>query len=728
MKVKLKQKKNSIGYKIIMLMLFVSLTGLAFSIIVSLANMLAIRSSYLATNRTLEEEVSGRSEDALLAQMQQNLRSLATDRTSVNAASSLERYLGIVQNLSGYITSLYQEPEAFRSQKVYGPSPENGGTYTLQFYTESDVPAEDVQEEADLLGNVEYIFDPVIRNNEDVITTIYLATESGILLSYDPDSDRANSPYYDFKETEWYQAVMKEGKPLYTDVYKGAYGWGLMTTCAAPFYGADGEITGVVCIDLQLEDIQRELVSVDISEHASAYLVDRYGNLIAGPDVDYSTESFRQLSELNSSPEFEKVAAGILAQENGVSEVEGKFYAYAPIDHVDWSLIIIVPKEDILQPVTEMLDTINGEMEESSTFISRRIMAAVVSLILVLLLSVALIVYMAVRFTGRLVEPLQSMRRQVRVISGGELDVRVKVESDDEVGELAEEFNQMASSLKEHIEQIRMVTAEKERIGAELSVAKQIQANMLPNIFPPFPERTEFDIYASMTPAREVGGDFYDFFLVDEDHLAVVMADVSGKGVPAALFMVIAKTLIKDCVQMGRGPAEAFAEVNNKLCESNDEGMFVTAWLGLLEISTGKMAYVNAGHNPPLIGKKKEGFAYLKMRPGFVLAGMEDMSYKSGELFLEEGDVLFLYTDGVTEAARKDNVLYGEERLRQILNAHTGKRAEELVRAVGEDIGNFVEGADQFDDITMLALQITESRDARKEGAYEVKDSESNPG
>ena len=148
-----------------------------------------------------------------------------------------------------------------------------------------------------------------------------------------------------------------------------------MTTCAAPFYGADGEITGVVCIDLQLEDIQRELVSVDISEHASAYLVDRYGNLIAGPDVDYSTESFRQLSELNSSPEFEKVAAGILAQENGVSEVEGKFYAYAPIDHVDWSLIIIVPKEDILQPVTEMLDTINGEMEESSTFISRRIMA-----------------------------------------------------------------------------------------------------------------------------------------------------------------------------------------------------------------------------------------------------------------------------------------------------------------------------------------------------------------
>ena len=314
------------------------------------------------------------------------------------------------------------------------------------------------------------------------------------------------------------------------------------------------------------------------------------------------------------------------------------------------------------------------------------------------------------------------------MISGGELDVRVKVESDDEVGELAEEFNQMASSLKEHIEQIRMVTAEKERIGAELSVAKQIQANMLPNIFPPFPERTEFDIYASMTPAREVGGDFYDFFLVDEDHLAVVMADVSGKGVPAALFMVIAKTLIKDCVQMGRGPAEAFAEVNNKLCESNDEGMFVTAWLGLLEISTGKMAYVNAGHNPPLIGKKKEGFAYLKMRPGFVLAGMEDMSYKSGELFLEEGDVLFLYTDGVTEAARKDNELYGEERLRQILNAHTGKRAEELVRAVGEDIGNFVEGADQFDDITMLALQITESRDARKEGAYEVKDSESNPG
>ena len=247
-------------------------------------------------------------------------------------------------------------------------------------------------------------------------------------------------------------------------------------------------------------------------------------------------------------------------------------------------------------------------------------------------------------------------------------------------------------------------STEKQQIASELSVATHIQTSMLPCIFPAFPERTEFDIYATMNPAKEVGGDFYDFFLVDDDHLAVVIADVSGKGVPAALFMVIAKTLIKDHAQQGTQPEEVFTEVNRLLCEANDEGMFVTAWMGVLELSTGHLAYVNAGHNPPLLrhGGKYE---FLRTRSGFILAGMEGMRYRPASLELSPGDAVYLYTDGVTEAANESKQLYGDQRLFDTLNAHADSGPETLLKIVKDDVDAFVGDAPQFDDITMLGLR-----------------------
>ena len=247
-------------------------------------------------------------------------------------------------------------------------------------------------------------------------------------------------------------------------------------------------------------------------------------------------------------------------------------------------------------------------------------------------------------------------------------------------------------------------STEKQQIASELSVATHIQTSMLPCIFPAFPERTEFDIYATMNPAKEVGGDFYDFFLVDDDHLAVVIADVSGKGVPAALFMVIAKTLIKDHAQQGTQPEEVFTEVNRLLCEANDEGMFVTAWMGVLELSTGHLSYVNAGHNPPLL-RSGGKYEFLRTRSGFILAGMEGMRYRPASLDLTPGDALYLYTDGVTEAANEDRHLYGDQRLCEILNAHADSGPETLLKIVKDDVDKFVGTAPQFDDITMLGLR-----------------------
>ena len=286
--------------------------------------------------------------------------------------------------------------------------------------------------------------------------------------------------------------------------------------------------------------------------------------------------------------------------------------------------------------------------------------------------------------------------------------IQFSIKTGNEIEELFESFSQMYYEMIEYIEKLSAVTAEKERIGAELDVATQIQASMLPCIFPAFPDRDELDIYATMTPAKEVGGDFYDFFMVDKQNVAMVIADVSGKGVPAALFMVIGKTLIKDHTQPGRDLGEVFTEVNNILCESNDNGMFITAFEGILNLVTGEFRYVNAGHEMPYIYRKGGAYEAYKIRPGFVLAGMENIQYKEHKIQLEVGDRIFQYTDGVTEATDKDNQLYGMERLCKVLNEQchnsSPKETLELVKA---DIDAFVAGNDQFDDITMLCLEYT---------------------
>lgn len=291
------------------------------------------------------------------------------------------------------------------------------------------------------------------------------------------------------------------------------------------------------------------------------------------------------------------------------------------------------------------------------------------------------------------------------------------VRSHDELGLLCDALKQMEHNLLGYIENLKSVTAERERIGAELDVATHIQKSMLPCIFPAFPERKEFDIYATMDPAKEVGGDFYDFFMVDEHHLAIVMADVSGKGVPAALFMVIGKTLIKDHTVPGKDLGEVFKEVNRLLCESNSEGLFITAFEGVLDLVTGEFRFVNAGHEMPFLYRAGGEFQPEKVRPGFVLAGMEQTRYRAGSIMLGVGDKVFQYTDGVTEATNGGNELYGMERLKSVLNANREKSPAEILPQVKQDIDDFVGAAPQFDDITMLCLEYKQKAEETDERA-----------
>ena len=303
---------------------------------------------------------------------------------------------------------------------------------------------------------------------------------------------------------------------------------------------------------------------------------------------------------------------------------------------------------------------------------------------------------------------LEKINQSLEQITEGDLDVVVNVRNNAEFVILSDSINATVVTLKHYIDEAS------EKMEQELKLAKDIQYSSLPNVFPAYPNRKEFDIYALMDTAKEVGGDFYDFYLLGDKHLAFLIADVSGKGIPAALFMMRAKTVIKSLTEAGNPVNDVFTLSNKKLCENNDAEMFVTGWMGILNLETGLIEYANAGHNPPLVRKKNGNFEYLKSRPGFVLGGMEGVRYKKNELQLEPGDEIFLYTDGVTEATDKYETLYSEERLQNFMNSIRNADSETLCRMIRSDINRFVGTAPQFDDITMLSLQYKGGPDNEK--------------
>ncbi|MCR5725183.1 MAG: SpoIIE family protein phosphatase [Treponema sp.] len=280
-----------------------------------------------------------------------------------------------------------------------------------------------------------------------------------------------------------------------------------------------------------------------------------------------------------------------------------------------------------------------------------------------------------------------------------------KIRGKNELAVLARSVEKMSADTKRYIEDLTHITAEKERIGAELNVATQIQADMLPRVFPPYENHPEIELFASMQPAKEVGGDFYDFFLADDDHFAVVVGDVSGKGVPASLFMVIAKTLIHNAAMHSLRPGDILQNINSQLCEGNDAGLFVTCWLGILTLSTGELVFCNAGHNQPIVCQNGS-FRFLDTQPNLMLAAMEGMPYTEHRLTLAQGDRIFIYTDGVTEATDAGNQLYGEERLLDAISKTAGMTSREVLAEIRKDIDSFVQAAPQFDDITMLEMCI----------------------
>ena len=307
-------------------------------------------------------------------------------------------------------------------------------------------------------------------------------------------------------------------------------------------------------------------------------------------------------------------------------------------------------------------------------------------------------------------QPLKEVQQNIRLYQETKDSETVvknlkRVESRNEIGQLRDDVIGLTGEMEQYIHQIEETAATEERIKSELNTARGIQAAMMPCIFPPFPDRHEFSIYASMEPAREIGGDFYDFFMIDEEHMGIVIADVSGKGIPAALFMMASKIIIQSCAMIEVSPAEILTRANNLICNNNQNDMFVTVWAGVLNLSTGRIVAANAGHEYPVIKRAGGEYELFKDKHGFVVGGMEGMIYQDYEILMEPGDQLFIYTDGLPEAKDDDNKMFGTDGMLEALNRDTSLNPEEVLTSVRAAVNDFVKDAEQFDDLTMLCLK-----------------------
>lgn len=696
-------KNMKIGIKILLVILIMSLGTLMIISVNSYLQMMDLTKEFQSVNNTLGTTASEDSREALQSQMEESLVKIAQRQAQISN-EKLVHLRNVVDCSAAYISNLYANASEFAGHAVPLPYETEDGVACSKYMLAPGVEDSDaLQREVRLLSNCEYLFEPELESNS-MMDNIYLGTEEGIYYRY----SRSNlyNPDYDPRLRNWYLEASGETDSVWVDTYQDYYGK-LCVTCSERFTGENGELKGVVSMDITVQDMLDEIVATKVGESGYAFVLDPELKYLAHPD--FTQESFQEMLDTHVGGDADVLAAvGGTASGIVQTQLDGvdSYIAYSTLQETGWKLCICIDVNEVIAPSIATKQEIDGITADAQRMVSETLYEVMIRFIIFFAVVGMLVIMISFAVAGTITRPIQKLARNVEKIGQGNLDVRMEVESGDEVGELAQTFNHMLEDLQLYITNLSEVTAEKERIGAELDVATNIQASMLPCIFPAFPEHKELDIYATMNPAREVGGDFYDFFLVDSTHLAMVMADVSGKGVPAALFMVIAKTLIKNRAQLGEEPKEVLEKVNTQLCETNEADMFVTVWLGIYEIPTGRLSYANAGHECPALMRAGKDYELLRESHDFVVGGMEGMTYTGHEITLQAGDKLFLYTDGVPEATNGAEELFGEERMLEALNRCRELSPKDTLTEVKREIDAFVGEADQFDDLTMLAFEI----------------------
>jgi sigma-B regulation protein RsbU (phosphoserine phosphatase) len=597
---------------------------------------------------------------------------------------------------------------------------ENAQNFALRIVNKIETVLSSVEEVPD---NMAFLLEHESLDKEKILDLLQMAVLNnaeifGAGIAFEPYAFDKNSlywaPYYNKEKNnivldwigtddsdhyfndDWYQIPRQLNKPYWSEPYFGQI---LMTTYSAPFYEntpGGRKIRGIICADISLEWLTKIVASIKVLDTGDAYLISRNGTILTHNVKDLiMNESIFSVAEGRGDKAIREVGKKMIRGESGLipfkSIARGKkcLMYYTPVPSTGWTLAVLFPEDEFFADIRRL---------------NQRVAILGVTGILLLILVIILI-------SRSITKPLGAMSKAAQAIGKGNLDIALpSIRSGDELGKLAEAFRYMQVSLKDYIKRLTETTAAKERIESELKIAHEIQTSMLPRIFPPFPDRKEFDIFATMEPAKEVGGDLYDFFLINERKLCFIMGDVSGKGVPAALFMMITKTLLKNAALQDLPADQVLFRTNNIIALDNESAMFATVFCGILDTVTGEVQFSNAGHNPPLICRKEGGYEYIGVGSSFVLGPMQNFNFTLQKIQLLPGDTFFLYTDGVTEAMNHKKELFSEKRLKDDLTALKDNKAAAIISALRHEISLFVKDEPQSDDITMLALRFLGSQ------------------
>lgn len=653
----------------------------------------------------------------------ENMKEIAR-KTAVAAGWDIWVMQHDTMTLAFQVQDIIENPEKYEEREVFEPKKENKGVLALQLLKKEGA----AQSEEDMalirrLANLESTMREMIAGHYFYTQDLIIALPCGLSLTMDELSDikvnEAGEPVsFDATKRPWWKGAVEnedsyQTLPSYSEIlgrYEIEYG--------VPIY-VDDELVAVVEGSISMDSVKEGLKYSGYGDTTFFIIVNRDGIIIYSEreEGELSMDKTFQTSIRDSDNlDFVELLDEAFKNDDGFGEVkidgEDYYVAYGSDVTSDWTLFMFVSTEEVDQPTYDMLEATNKITQETLEKVDKGFVRSTLIILLVTIFLLFLAILATFLFSKKLTIPINHMTRSVRNITGDSFnfDMEKIYKTGDEIEVLADTFAKLSERTKKYITEITDITAERERISAELDVARKIQADMLPMDFPLYPDRHEFDLYATMTPAKEVGGDFYDIFLIDDDHLCVDMGDVSGKGVPAALFMAISKAMLKNRAMSGGKPSEILHDVNNSLCEGNGELMFVTVWLGILTISTGEFIQSNGGHEYPVVQRKDEEYELIETDNGLVLGYMKNMEYTDFVITLNSGDGFFMYTDGLPEATNAEQNRLELEGMLNALNKHRLDGPKELLSDLKKEVDAFVKGAPQFDDLTMLIMRFNGKR------------------
>ncbi len=494
---------------------------------------------------------------------------------------------------------------------------------------------------------------------------------------------------YQYEKMDWYKTPKQQNIPYWSEPYYDAGGGEmLMTTYSRPLHDRNGRMFAVFTADISLEWLTQMVNGIRPYPNSYTLMIGRGGTYIVHPKKEHilNRTIFNDMAEMEDTT-VRVIGREMIAGQHGWSPLrkgdKRSYVFYAPISSMGWSVAVICPYDDIF-----------AELKWMRKFI-----------IIIVLIGLLSLLFFCIRTIRHTMSPLSRFAEAAEGIAGGDFNEPLPViKGNDEMAQLYRSFDFMQHSLVRYMDELKKAVAQRARIDSELHIAREIQMGMLPKTFPPFPERDDIDLYAQLIPAREVGGDLYDFF-VQNDSLYFAIGDVSGKGVPASLLMAVTRSLFRTVGSHIEDPARIVTALNESISENNDSNMFVTLFVGILDLSTGSLRYCNAGHNPPVLSADGVSVGFLEVEPQLPVGLFLDYVYREQQMKLSPGSVLFLYTDGLTEAENGSEELFSEKRLLEELGSHLSESAREMTLSIKQAVEKYADGAEQSDDLTIMALR-----------------------